>query len=112
MVTPSWRNSCDGVSVFDLLAAEGAAVFQASGDEFGQARIRRPGLRCSGGRRGDFTPRAASAAGLALVIRPAEFTSSKPGGHVARDGFAQALGLLRALAFARDAALRALFPVR
>ena len=44
-------------------------------------------------------PRAASAAGFALVIRPAELTQEQARRHVARDGFAQAFGLLRALAF-------------
>ena len=80
IVTPSCRSSPLGRGVLDLLAAERAPFRQAIRPAASPAAIRCPALRCSADRKGHAHPRAASAAGLALVIRPAELISSSPAG--------------------------------
>ncbi len=84
--------------VFDFLAAKRAAVFQASGDEFREARSGAEDF--AGAAIGEgFHAEGGFGGGIRAGNQAGGIDEQQAGGHVARDRFAHALGLLRALAF-------------
>ncbi len=83
--------------VFDFLAAECAAVFQASRDKVREARPASKHFAVAAVGEG-FHAECGFGRGIGAGDQAGGIHQQQAGGHVARDRFAHALGLLRALA--------------